>query len=180
MRGEINQASIPSFKETFEQMFPSVCLFVNSYIQDIDTAKDLTQDVFFKVYENWNKFSEIASYKAYIYTSAKNIALDHIKHQKVVSKFKLANNDIHSEEYFLHELTKQETIRSVYHAVDKLPLQSKNIILLSLKGLTNDDIASSLAISVNTVKTLKKLAYSKLRQHLSYEEALILLAIFFN
>lgn len=80
---------------------------------------------------------------------------------------------MHGEEaddpVFLKEVTRQETFRILHTAIDKLPAQSKQIIMLSMEGLSNAEVGEKLGISVNTVKTLKKNAYAVLRQVLSKE-----------
>ena len=73
------------------------------------------------------------------------------------------------EEYdngFEAEIIEQETFRIVRKAVEELPTQMRNIILYSMKGLKNHEIADKLQISEGTVHTLKKFAYRKLRESL--------------
>ena len=57
---------------------------------------------------------------------------------------------------FLHEITYQETLRILHQAIDTLPPQTRKI----------NEIAEALNISVNTVKSLKKSAYTSLRGQL--------------
>ena len=47
-----------------------------------------------------------------------------------------------------------------------MPEQQKEIILLSMKGLKVKEIAASLELSENTVKTQKKRAYQFIRKEL--------------
>ena len=73
------------------------------------------------------------------------------------------------EEYdngFEAEIIEQETFRIVRKAVEELPTQMRNIILYSMKGLKNNEIADKLQISEGTVHKLKKIAYRKLRESL--------------
>ena len=58
-----------------------------------------------------------------------------------------------------------------------LSAQSKQIIMLSMEGLSNAEVGEKLGVSVNTVKTLKKNAYAVLRQVLSKEYLLLLFVI---
>ena len=78
---------------------------------------------------------------------------------------------------FLKEVTRQETFRILHTAIGKLPAQSKQIIMLSMEGLSNAEVGEKLGVSVNTVKTLKKNAYAVLRQVLSKEYLLLLFVI---
>ena len=56
--------------------------------------------------------------------------------------------------------------RIVSEAINKLPDQMKAIMQLSLEGKKNAEIADRLNISTETVHTLKKIAYKKLRENL--------------
>ena len=76
---------------------------------------------------------------------------------------------------FLQEVTRQETMRMLYVAIDQLPPQTRNVILLNLEGKTNPEVAEELGISVNTVKCLKKSAYETLREALSKNYFVILM-----
>ena len=60
----------------------------------------------------------------------------------------------------------QDTLRILHQAIDTLPPQTRKIILLGLNGKNNNEIAETLNISVNTVKSLKKSAYTSLREQL--------------
>ena len=80
------------------------------------------------------------------------------------AKFWVSNVDDYD---FLQEVTRQETMRMLYVAIDQLPPQTRNVILLNLEGKTNPEVAEELGISVNTVKCLKKSAYETLRGTLS-------------
>jgi RNA polymerase sigma-70 factor (ECF subfamily) len=50
-------------------------------------------------------------------------------------------------------------------------------MILALKGLKNQEIADELNISVNTVKTQKKIAYAKLKDNLNPVAWVILLTL---
>ena len=71
---------------------------------------------------------------------------------------------------------RQETFRILHEAIDSLPPQTRQVILLCMEGASNADVGEKLKISVNSVKTLKKLGYAALRELLS-KEYLILLTV---
>ena len=64
--------------------------------------------------------------------------------------------------------------------IDRLPEQTRQVILESLEGKSNAEIAEALRISPNTVKTLKKNAYQFLRDTLGPQYYEILLFLLFN
>ena len=65
----------------------------------------------------------------------------------------------------------------LYKAIDQLPPRAREVILLNLDGKDNNEVAQVLNISLNTVKTLKKTAYTILRDLLSKDYYLILLLL---
>ena len=146
------------FKEFFERFFIPVCHFIKRYTEEEEVA-DIAQEVFVKVYEKWNEFDSLGNAKAFLYIAARNLCLDFIKHKKAEANY--LSEYMHGEEA----------------AIDKLPAQSKQIIMLSMEGLSNAEVGEKLGISVNTVKTLKKNAYAVLRQVLSKEYLLLLFVI---
>ena len=60
----------------------------------------------------------------------------------------------------------EEAISRFYQAISRLPEQQREILLQSANGKKIRDIALSLGISENTVKTQKKRAYFFLREQL--------------
>ena len=65
----------------------------------------------------------------------------------------------------------------LYVAIDQLPPQTRNVILLNLEGKTSPEVAEELGISVNTVKTIKLRAYRVLRERLKGIQWLLLLLL---
>jgi RNA polymerase sigma-70 factor (ECF subfamily) len=60
----------------------------------------------------------------------------------------------------------EETFNLLLAEIKNLPESAREIMILALNGLRNQEIADELNISINTVKTQKKIAYSKLKQKL--------------
>lgn len=167
---------IKEFNVFFKDFFESVYGFALKYIDDHDVARDIAQETFIKVYERRANFDSKAKAKSFAYTTARNLSLDHLKHQKVQQHYAEYMEGAGEELFFLHEITYQETIRIVRAAIQQLSPQSRNIILLNLTGKNNVEIAEEMSISVNTVKTQKKRAYKLLREILGkhYLDLLVL------
>ena len=62
-----------------------------------------------------------------------------------------------------NQVMEEEVHRIFNHAIDKLPLQMRMVINLSLDGLKNSEIAEKMNLSEGTVHAYKKEAYKKLR-----------------
>ena len=141
-------------------------------------SRDVTQEAFVRVFVHRGEFETEENAKAFLYTVARRIYLDHCKHQKIENQYQNRVNEEDPEEYdFLKEVTQQEVSRILYDAVDKLPSQTRSIILLNLKGFNNTEVAERLGVSVNTIKSLKKSAYVTLRTLLSKDLLMILFVL---
>ena len=171
-------SSTYNFKIFFEDYFEAVYRFARKYTQNDSIARDIAQDTFVRFYEKKNNFNNIEKARSFVYITAHNLCLDYLKHQKIEYQYTRAQALKESSYSFLHEITYQETLRLLRHAIYKLPPQSREIIIQSLEGKNNNEIADSLNISVNTVKTLKKSAYKKLKNTLGKDFHFILLLLF--
>ena len=166
------------FKAFFETFFIPVYTLIQRYTGQRELSRDFTQEAFVRVFEHWGEFETEENAKAFLYTVARRIYLDHCKHQKIENQYQNRVNEEELEEYdFLKEVTQQEVSRILYDAVDKLPSQTRSIILLNLKGFNNTEVAERLGVSVNTIKSLKKSAYVTLRTLLSKDLLMILFVL---
>ena len=166
------------FKAFFETFFIPVYTLMQRYTGERELSRDFTQEAFVRVFEHWGEFETEENAKAFLYTVARRIYLDHCKHQKIENQYQNRVNEENTEEYdFLKEVTQQEVSRILYDAVDKLPSQTRSLILLNLKGFNNTEVAERLGVSVNTIKSLKKSAYVTLRTLLSKDLLMILFVL---
>lgn len=166
------------FKAFFETFFIPVYTLMQRYTGERELSRDFTQEAFVRVFEHWGEFETEENAKAFLYIVARRIYLDHCKHQKIENQYQNRVNEEELEEYdFLKEVTQQEVSRILYDAIDKLPSQTRSIILLNLKGFNNTEVAERLGVSVNTIKSLKKSAYVTLRTLLSKDLLMILFVL---
>lgn len=166
INNEIIRGNKKAFKNFFYTFYPVLCLFAQRFISSSDAACDIVQDAFIEYWENRKRFSNIEKAKGYLYTIVKNKCLNYIKHQVIVEKHQKPDPDIDSEKFFFNSMIEEETIHIIHSVISKLPPQSKKIILCCLDKMTNKEIADSLNISINTVKTLKQNSYKFIREKL--------------
>ena len=163
------------FDEFFRTFFNSTCLFIKRMIKDEEDVADVAQSAFLRVYEHWEEFETMDNAKAFLYVSARNICLDQMKHRKAGARYaEEAKWQEEQEESFLDEMIREETFRVLYAAIDKLPWQTRQVVLLCMNGDSNAEVGEKLGISINTVKTLKKNGYAVLRVLLASEYAVFL------
>ncbi len=161
---DIQQGNSGAFKQFFEGFYPSACVFARKYLRDSDLAEDAAQDAFIEFWKRKDQFNDFKAVKGFLYTVTRNNCLNQIRirnlHEEILRK------ELTTDSFFNELIQEEETYRIIYQAVNGLANQSRKIILLSLKGYKNPEIAEELDISLNTVKTLKKNAYKELRNKL--------------
>jgi RNA polymerase sigma-70 factor (ECF subfamily) len=171
---EFSQGNVKIFNEIYDSMFHSLCLFGYKMIPEEDVVSDVVQEVFISLWNKREQFTSPIKTRAYLYTSVRNNILTQIRDKHTVS---LEENPQEEEIEFNNHIAAEETYRLIHYAVANLPLQTSKVIDLTINGYGNPEIADALNISVNTVKTLKKSGYSKLREQLKNNVfALLILA----
>ena len=166
------------FKKLFESYFSTLCLFAQSILDDSDESKDVVQEVFLKLFNSKAIFDNEKAIKAYLYTSTRNGCLDALKANSKSFDLEDYQMSSYTENQFLIDVVKEETFRLLHIAIDQLSPQSQKTVELTMRSLSNKEIAHELGISINTVKTLKLRAYKKLRKILSPQFMGIILSFF--
>lgn len=158
----------------YKKFFHTLVMFCDKYLNDIEKAENIAQDCFYKMLtSDFVPVSEEKS-KGFLYKTAQNLCLSNLRHQKVIDKYN-EHTKFLGHEFYEDNIEEQERNAFVYKTIKALPPQSEKIILFTLKEYSNKEIAEKLDISINTVKTLKKLAFSKLRENLKYYKDLLFL-----
>ena len=64
------------------------------------------------------------------------------------------------------DTNEEEVYRLLFRAIDKLPARCREIFLLHMDGKKNEEIATVLGISIETVKTQKKRAIQSIKEQM--------------
>lgn len=153
------------FKVFFHENYPKVVGVAWRYLQDRALSADVAQECFVRLWYSEAKFVSVEKILGFLYTTARHLSLDHIKHSDVVAAH-IEKTSSQSEYFFQDAVTEEETYELVYRAIDRLAPQSRKVILYTLEGRSNAEIAQLLHITVNSVRTHKQNAYKKLRSML--------------
>lgn len=177
---EIKRGDKRAFRDVFDQYFNALAAFGYKYVPDQQTVEDMIQESFISFWEGRKDFDHINAVKSFLYTSVRNKCLNYLKHKKVERKHERnLVYHIESDHLFSAHVIEEETFNHLFIEIKNLPESSREIMLLALNGLRNQEIADELGVSVNTVKTQKKIAYQKLRTSLGNRLKVILLFLIF-
>ncbi len=171
----IKNGDIKAFELLFREFYPSMCVVAMRFVADQDAAEDIAQEAFIKLWEKRTAYEDIPSLKTFLYVSVKNLCFNHIRNKKDTIDYTSPEAQ-NKEAVFKDYLIEEEAYRIIEDAVNALPPQSQKIVKMHLDGKQNKEIAETLNISVNSVKTLKYNALSSLKLSLKdYFYLLILL-----
>ena len=173
----VNISDKSVFRDIFTEYYAPLCLFANKYLKDHDTAADIVQDTFAILWTKREDFSSIMQVKSFLYTCVRNKAMNELRHLKVIEGNSEALAELEKEKNFSDDVVQTEVLRLMRTEIGKLPKQMSTIMTLSLEGKKNKEIADILHITTNTVRTLKRLAYKKLRKNLSKRIFLFILIL---
>lgn len=150
-------------------------------VKDYQRAEDIVQDVFVKLWQNFDKVKHQDNLNSYIHTSIKNSSLNYLRDQKPDVKntvsIESSNLEIHEEDYTQDN---GEHLTKLHQAVDNLPENWREAFILSkYEKLKYYEIAEKMKISVKTVEKYISKALKTLRLNLK-NVITIFLIIFSN
>jgi len=167
----IRQGDDVAFEKLFKKYYMPLTRFAWRYVNCKAVAEELTQELFTDLWEERESWDIDGSVQAYLYSSIRNRSLNHIKHQKVKQKY----DPLWMEEKenptirFVDERREQEISEAIIHAIENLPPRSKMTYKLHrYDGLTYQEIADVMEVSVKTVESQMTRTLKILRDRLSY------------
>lgn len=163
----IKKGERKAFKEVFDAYFHALSAFGYKFVPDPPAVEDMVQEAFISFWQKRQDFDHLATLKSFLYTSVRNKCLNHLKHQAVRKKHEAdLVFELESDHSFSRHVIEEDTFNQLLAEIRLLPESAREIMILAFNGLKNQEIADELDISINTVKTQKKIAYSKLKQKL--------------
>jgi len=166
----LGQGDHEAFDILFTEYHPRVIYFLYGFIKDEEQARDMAQEVFFKVWTNREYISKVDSFKGYLFRMARNMIYDYYDHNLIKEKYyhqqkeeKYVYSDVVEEEFYAKELSLLIDL-----VVELMPKQRKLVFQLSRNaGLSNDEIAERLSINKRTVENHITNALHELRKVVS-------------
>lgn len=173
---QLRSGDLKAFEYIFFQYNLGMTAYAMKFVGDVETARDLVQDVFFYIWEKRKSLNIDRSIKSYLFRSVHNACINFLKkeeHKKVYGRdlilkfFEKWPGDNSDDAYQL--LLAKDLSSEIDSIVEELPEQCRAIFRLSrFKGLKNREIAEIHSISIRTVETQIYRALKKLKSGLSH------------
>lgn len=152
------------FERFYEEYFERIYRFVFYRVGgNREHVRDLTQDIFLKAFEAFDRYDPTQSHSAWIYTIARNHVINVYAKTRPGITLEEVEGSIHASHdprhtYLLH----QEEI-TLHVAIESLPLEDARLLRMKyLEGWSFDDLSvafekSSGALRVQAGRALKKM-----------------------
>ena len=176
-----------AFEILFRRYYGYLYSIAIHYVKDPALAEDAIQEIYLKVWTNRAQLDASQPVKNYLATAMRHQVLNTLRNEKRAILRHLSHYaaqpvaDTSTEE----TLTLNEYSSVVSSGLRQLSDQRRLVFTLrSEKGLTNEEVAAQLQISINTVKVQYyhacRFLRDYLRQHAGIEAMLVLMATFCN
>ena len=168
-----------AFETLMQNYYPRVLNFIYRFIADRESAEDLTQEVFLRVYRNASRYKPKAQFKTWLYTIAKNICLNELRKNKdLVTSLDVATISGNEEVQMQvadpksigqdTKLIRKEKALVIRKAINDLPENQRlAVILRRYDDFSYAEIAETLGVSDKAVKSLLSRAKVNLKHRLS-------------
>ncbi len=153
-----------AFERLYQHYHRGLYGYMLSMLRSQQAAEDLCQDIFVKLFRQIGSYRFQSPFNHWLFRLAKNLAIDHIRREKVRSTRSLDAEG--SENHSLHErlpgkeatpaahALKAERGLHVRKAVEALPESFREVVVMrEWEDLAYEEIGERLGLSVGTVKS---------------------------
>lgn len=164
---EISEGNSRAFDYVFNEFYVSLCRFSFTFIKDQSKAEGVVQEVFIKLWEKRESLREVDNLLSYMMSMVRNLSIDHLRRDKAGIKAQLKIKPVESANTTEEQFSEHELEEKLLQAIHKLPERCRLAFELSrFEGLTNNEIAAKMEISVKGVEALIGRSLKLLRSEL--------------
>ena len=158
------------FQKIYDEFHPKIRRYLHRLVGTSE-AQDLTQEVLARISQALPHFRGDSKISTWVYRIATNVALDRLRslssQHAVHMSWKRQGSFTQGSAGIEQELVRKEMNDCIRQYVEKLPLSYRSVVILSEgEGLTNQEIADALGISLGAVKIRLHRARGRLKREL--------------
>ncbi len=132
---------------------------------------DVVQEAFLRVIRAHER-GQLDSPKAFLFATARNLALDRIRHQRVAPSSSLAENEewdvLYDADDVAETVARNQELELLTEAIQSLPDRCRQVFTLrKVYGMSQPDIARKLGISEHTVSAQLTIGVQKCTQFMA-------------
>lgn len=154
-----------ALRYVFDKYYHPLHAIASSYLHDPETAKDIVQQLFIRLWEEQKIGTIKSNLKAYLQKSIRNACINYLAQQKTRIKKRFHIPPQEEIDQALDFLLDQEEQKIFSRALASIPRQSRKAMeLVYFSDQSYKTAAASMNISINTLKTHLKNALRKLKE----------------
>jgi RNA polymerase sigma-70 factor (ECF subfamily) len=163
-----------SFEELVTRYTKPLYNFTFRLTHDPQTAEDLAQETFLKVWKSLEKYDQNQNFRGWIFTIARNTTTDYLRKKKSIPFSVLSKDDDYLFEDHVSDtaplpdetISALEDTESLEKILATLPIDYQIVLLLHYQeGLTFEEIGDVVDKPPNTVKSWHRRALIALREN---------------
>ena len=156
--------------------------FINSKVQDRDTAEDIFQDTFIKVIKTIKngQYNEEGKFLPWIMRIAHNLVIDFFRKNNRMPKvrnteefdiFKFISDNSPNAE---HSMVQDQVVKDLQKLVQELPDDQKEVLIMRLyRDMSFKEIAENTNVSINTALGRMRYAIINLRKLIEQNQIIL-------
>ncbi|MDR1415254.1 MAG: sigma-70 family RNA polymerase sigma factor [Odoribacteraceae bacterium] len=153
-----------TFREVHDRYAAALRCFASRFSLEEGAAEDAVQEAFIRLWERRGTVRDETAARAFLYRLVQRGCLSAIRRRRTRERYAAGARE--EGESFLEGMLEAEVFRLVREVFEELPPACKEVYRLSLEGLSHEEVAASLGITVNTVKKHKNNAHHFMRRRL--------------
>ncbi|MDQ0257377.1 RNA polymerase sigma-70 factor (ECF subfamily) [Evansella vedderi] len=159
------------FDELYFEYSDRIYSYIFLMVGEKETAEDLTQETFVKMYRNLDQFEGDSKFSTWLISIARNCTIDYLRKQRPVFLWPFEKfSQVTSTETIELQVTTDETIKELYKQISTLKRSHKEVIILrKIQELSVKETAEILGWSEGKVKMMTHRAMEKLRLQMKGE-----------
>ena len=168
--GRIRKGDKGQFESLFRSSYVSLVRYAKTLLKDQDTAEEVVQDLFYRIWKDREKIKIESSLNGYLFRSVHNRCLHFIEHNRIVEKHaeEMSFRPPESPENPSDILNYKELQAKIASILEKLPERCGKIFYMNrFEGLKYTEIAEKLSVSVKTVEANMGRALKEFRKELT-------------
>lgn len=152
---------ITAYNRCVDQHSDAVFRFAQHHLRDRDSAKDIVQDAFLRLWMKLDAVAE-ATCRSYLFTTAHNLIVDRSRRRKHVTRY----DDGHENILVVHQ-PKAGVKEVIDRALDTLNPTHRSLVLMrDLEGYSYQEIVDITGLDLTKVKVYLFRARKAMRAHI--------------
>lgn len=161
------------FDELYSKYHQDVFQFLFYMVKNREQAEDLVQEVYIRVLKSYKRFEGKSSEKTWLFSIARNVAIDSFRKQKgwkqrIIEKFDWTTQQVKDDQLIPEEIALQkEEYQYIYQCLDHCTVDQRMVIIMRyIQELSISETAEALGWTESKVKTTQHRALKVLKKEM--------------